>query len=463
MSGSQKYFIGQSVSKVKKPKKKGLAYWLWTGIGLSGVAILSATAGAWLALSLSATPLRQSTLTPEEEAIFSQKEAVARTNLQIPELARPVNILVIGTKVLTSDIRESPDADLGYHALVNSFEGLADTMLLVRFDPQAEKLTALSIPRDTRTEIEDYGVAKINFTNSYGGPALTAQTVSNLLEEVPIDRYVRVNVQGVEKLIDALGGVIVNVPKDMKYQDDSQHLYINLKKGTQHLDGEKAVQFLRFRQDAYGDIGRVQRQQLLMRSLVEQALKPSTVVRIPKILSIIQSHIDTNLTVEELVALAGFATNMQRSDVQMLMVPGDFSNGQSQTSYWLPDEERIQAMMAQHFDIGYSYTSEADPAEVQVAIQDSTGDPEAVQAIVNYLQELGYQKVYISSDWPVPLQTTKIVAQKGDDASAAAIRVALGVGEVLVESTGSLASDVTIQLGEDWQQQQIFDDDTYYQ
>ena len=84
---------------------------------------------------------------------------------------------------------------------------------------------------------------KINEANRDGGPALSAQSVSELMGGIGIDRYIRINVQGVEKLIDALGGVVVDVPKDMKYQDDSQHLYINLKAGRQRLDGDKAMQF----------------------------------------------------------------------------------------------------------------------------------------------------------------------------------------------------------------------------
>ncbi len=156
-------------------------------------------------------------------------------------MSRPVNILLIGTKVLTSEEQDPNQPDLGYHALVNSFKGLSDTMLLLRFDPLQGKLVLLSIPRDTQTYIEGHGLKKINEANYYGGPALTAQTVSELLGGVPVDRYVRVNVQGVEKLIDALGGVTVYVPKDMKYQDDSQHLYINLKQGEQHLNGAQAV------------------------------------------------------------------------------------------------------------------------------------------------------------------------------------------------------------------------------
>lgn len=439
--------------KLTKKKKTSGGKWLLVGLGLGVVATISATAGALLAVSLSGTPLLQSKLTTEEQSAFSQADAVSYKNLQIPSLSRPINLLVLGTKVLTSDVNGAPTEDLGYHALVNSFNGLSDTMLLMRFDSDSGKFTALSIPRDTQAEIEGHGLLKINEANYHGGPALAAESVSKLLDDVPIDRYVRINVQGIEKLVDALGGVEVYVPKDMKYTDFSQHLYIDLKEGKQRLNGEKALQFLRFRYDEYGDIGRIQRQQTLIRAVVEQALKPQTLLRLPEILSVIQAHVDTNLTIEELIALAGFASQTQRSDVQMLMLPGGFNgDGRQGVSYWLPNQEGIEKMVSQHFQHGYADSLAPEPANLRIAIQDSTGDSEAVQALVNSLQEAGYRNVYVGEKWREPLQISRIVAQRGDDGSAAALRVALGVGEVLVESTGSLNSDVTIQLGQDWQQ-----------
>jgi polyisoprenyl-teichoic acid--peptidoglycan teichoic acid transferase len=439
-------------------------------LGLSIVSLMSAVAGALLALTFSeSTVLKQAKLTPEQERVFNKEDTVTQKNLAIPipELSRPVTILVLGIKVLTSDLPEQSDSgDLGYHALVNSFEGLSDTMLLVRFDPNGEKLSVLSIPRDTKVYMEGHGNRKINHANNYGGPALTASTVSDLLGGVEVDRYVRVNVQGVEKLIDALGGVDVFVPKDMKYNDFSQHLYIDLKKGQQHLDGEKAVQFLRFRYDDLGDISRVQRQQVLMRAVVEQALKPGTIVKIPKMLDVIKSHLDTNLTVKELMALSNFASQTKRSNMQMMMLPGDFNDPQEGVSYWVPDEGQIQNIMTQHFDLvaedsleyNNSYYpdvldaySDRDFTDTRIAIQNSLEDSTAAQEMLASLQEAGYHQAYISSDWAEPLQVTKIVAQNGDTMSAEALKATLGVGEVLVESTGSLKSDVTIQVGQDWQ------------
>ncbi len=426
------------------------------GVALVGVASLSAIAGAFLAVSMGSTPLLQSELSPEDASAFNQSDPITSGGaLQVPRLTRPVNILVLGLKVLSSDVNNPPPETqgLGYHALVNSFEGLTDTMLLVRFNPQTQELVVLSLPRDTRTWVGGE-LTKLNEANQYGGPALAARSVSELLNGVGIDRYVRINVQGVERLVDALGGVTVNVPQDMRYQDDSQRLYINLRAGEQRLNGDQAMQFLRFRYDQYGDIGRVQRQQMLMRALVEQALTPSTVGQLPRILGVIQSHVDTNLTVEELLALVGFAAQTERSNVQMLMLPGDFSSPEEfELSYWLPSRRAIETMVSRYFGYGtQGGAATRSPSFLRVAIQDSTGDDFAIDSLILALEEAGYYNVFVDRPLNQPLTTTRIVAQGGDRDSATTLQRTLGLGEVRVESTGSLASDITIQLGQDWLQ-----------
>ena len=446
----------QNYPQSPPPKKRRFRVpkWLGVSVALVGVAVTSAIGGALLASSLGTTPLLQNTLTEEESAAFNQDEPITSDdNLRLPRLTRPVNILVLGVKVLSSDLSDpsSEFEDLGYHALVDSFEGLSDTMLLIRFNPHTDQLVVLSLPRDTRTVV-DGRLTKLNEANRDGGPALAATSVNELLGGVEIDRYVRINVQGVEKLIDALGGVNVNVPADMKYQDDSQHLYINLKAGEQRLDGDQALQFLRFRYDDNGDIGRIQRQQMMMRAVVEQTLNPKTIARLPKILSVIQSHVDTNLSVEELLALSGFASQTNAHNVQMLMLPGEFSNAYDyELSYWLPHLREIDDMVAEYFGYGTrQVTASEDPQYLRIAIQDSTGDAIAVESLVQTLYDNGYYNVYIEEDWHTELPFTRVVAQRGDLPSAETLHRFLGIGEVRVESTGVLDSDITIQLGQDW-------------
>lgn len=389
-----------------KKKRSQSPNWFLIGLGLSGVAMLSATAGALLAVTLSSKPLQVSPDTPEQSAAFNEEETISKqAPLQLPKLTRPVNILVLGTKVLSSDLGQSPREMGGYHARVNSFKGLTDTMLLMRFNPNSDDLSILSIPRDTPVYLPGHGRVKINTANQRGGAALSAEAISGLLEDVPIDRYVRVNVQGVEKLIDALGGVEFYVPKDMKYRDDSQHLYIDIKKGRQRLDGETAVNFMLFRHDEYGDIGRVQRQQLLIRAVIEQALNPATLARVPNIFSVIQSNVDTNLSVEELLALAGFAAKRDQKNIEMLMLPGRFGEiedkeQEREISYWLPNHRQIDQMMARNFDIGRVSSTNRDQVSpyIRIAIQDSTENRSAVRSLDRALKEEGFRNVYVASE-----------------------------------------------------------------
>ncbi|MFN6568841.1 LytR family transcriptional regulator [Nostoc minutum NIES-26] len=449
--------------KDKNSQNSKSGRWLWFWVGMSGIAMVSATAGALLAVSLTSTPLQQADLSPQEEAVFDG-DRISGDGLRFSQLTRPVNLLVMGMSVLPPDVQNAPaeTKNLRYLPQVNSFDGLSDVMLLMKFDPETKKVVMLSIPRDTRTEIEGYGVKKINAANVEGGPALTAKTVSNVLGGVGIDRYVRINVLGVGKLIDALGGVTVYVPKDMKYQDDSQHLYINLKAGKQHLNGDQALQLLRFRHDELGDIGRIQRQQIVIRALIDQTLNPVTVAQLPKILNVVKENIDTNLTVEELVALVGFGVRTNRSNMQMLLLPGRFSEkNEYDASYWLPNKNSIVKLMTQHF--GLESTSEqqvSDPSSLRVAIQDSTGgDRSNLRPLIRALEKAGYRNIYVSKPWNEPLEVTNIIAQQGDGASAELIRNSLGFGDVRVESTGNLDSDISIQVGQDWlQQKAIFEE-----
>jgi polyisoprenyl-teichoic acid--peptidoglycan teichoic acid transferase len=282
--------------------------------------------------------------------------------------------------------------------------------------------------------------------------------VSKVLQGVPIDRYIRLNSQGVEKLIDALGGVTVTVPKDIKYQDDSQHFYINLKAGRQHLDGQKLLGYMRFRNDANGDIGRMQRQQTVIQAFTQQVLNPMTVARIPDLYATLKEHLDTNLTVEEILALGGFSLHTGKSKMQTLMLPGDYNgDGKHGTSYWLSDEKGIQNLMARYFDRGNLNLEQSRPANIRINIQDTSYFPDATDRLVRRLSKAGYSNISIDKNVKIKedLATTQIIAQKGDPQVAQGIALVLGgIGDVRVDTSGQLYTDVTIKLGRDWVQRE---------
>ncbi|MDX1978330.1 MAG: LCP family protein [Pseudanabaenaceae cyanobacterium bins.68] len=423
------------------------------------VMAVSAALGAGMGVLLSSKPLQTRGLSREESTAFvnSDFSSISLSSLGIPVLSRPVNILLLGTVVLTTDLPGGADLPRGKHfnQVEGNLEGQSDSMTLLRFDPSLDRLVALSIPRDSQVEIDGIGLQKINAANFVGGAALSAKTTSALLGNVAIDRYVRVNVGGFGQLIDALGGVEIYVPRAMKYQDDSQRLYINLAEGRQVLDGAKAIQYMRFRHDDLGDIGRVQRQQTLLRSLIEQKLNLATVVKIPQILALLKNNIDTNLSTEEMLAVAAFAAKVGRANTKMLMLPGRFSStSEFELSYWLVDPPKIAKLMADYFGLPNS-SAINHQLPVRIAIQDSLRQTKGVLRASKMLSSLGYNDTRLAEQaWSEPLTKTQIVAQSGDIRVAEQLRDRLGIGEVVVEATGDLDSDLTLRLGQDWLEHQ---------
>jgi polyisoprenyl-teichoic acid--peptidoglycan teichoic acid transferase len=449
--------LGNSSLTNKSSKTKTASKQKWTLF----VALLSGGLGAGLAFVLSSRPFQQRQLSADEAAVFNRNsDGMTSAIAGVPTLTRPVNILVLGTIILTSDLPDAQSKPKGkYLAEVeDNLNGMSDAMLLIRFDPATQKVAVLSIPRDTRVDIQGVGKTKINFANYAGGAPLSAQTVSQVLGDIPIDRYIRFNVNGFGKLVDALGGVDVYVPKKMKYQDDSQHLYINLNAGQQKLNGVKAIQYMRYRHDDLGDIGRVQRQQAFFRAFIDQKLKPEAITKFPEILAIVKDNIDTNLSVEEVLALAGYTSKIDRKNIQMHMAPGRFSNpGEFDSlSYWILDNRRLAKIMSQSFGIlkkADTSLEESTPQNLRIAIQDSMSQPEGSKKATTVLSKAGYAQVFPASDrWTKPLAKTVIVAQSGDRESAEKLREALGIGEVVIESTGDIESDVTVRVGKDWLQ-----------
>ncbi|WP_103670360.1 LCP family protein [Pseudanabaena sp. BC1403] len=445
-------------SKSSKPKTASTRH-KWTLFIVLFVALLSGGLGAGLAFVLSSKPFQQRQLSTDEAAVFNRNsDGMTSAIAGVPTLTRPVNILVLGTIILTSDLPDAQSKPKGkYLAEVDdNLNGMSDAMLLIRFEPATQKVSVLSIPRDTRVDIQGVGKTKINFANYAGGASLSAQTVSQVLGDIPIDRYIRFNVNGFGKLIDALGGVDVYVPKKMKYQDDSQHLYINLNAGQQKLNGSKAIQYMRYRHDDLGDIGRVQRQQAFFRAFIDQKLNPQAVTKFPEILTIVKDNIDTNLSVEEILALAGYTAKIDRKNIQMHMAPGRFSNpGEFDSlSYWILDNRRLSKIMSQSFGImkkADASLEESTPQNLRIAIQDSMSQPEGSKKATTVLSKAGFAQVFPASDrWTKPLAKTQIVAQSGDRESAEKLRESLGIGEVVIESTGDIESDITVRIGKDW-------------
>ncbi len=361
------------------------------------------------------------------------------------QVTRPVNILVMG---IDEVLDAQPTSD-------EVFAGRTDTLLLVRVDVDAGTLNVMSIPRDTRVQIPGFGMDKINQANVLGGPELVAQTLGYNLGNIQIDRYVRINTSAFREMVDLVEGIEVNVPTRMEYTDRTQGLYIDLYPGWQTLNGDQAEQFARYRKDS-GDIGRVQRQQMLLKALRERLTNPMVIPKLPQAIRVLQRYVDTNLTLEEMLAIANFGLEIESDQLQMVMLPGRFSTpAEFNASYWLPNWDASATVMQNFFEakgVGvYADNSQGRyVADLAIAVQNASGQPEQAASMARYLNENGFSHVYVIDDWSGTVARTEVVAQQGDVDSARVVQSLLGTGRALSESTGDLGSDITIRVGQDW-------------
>ncbi|RUS46566.1 LCP family protein [Cohnella sp. AR92] len=181
----------------------------------------------------------------------------------------------------------------------------SDSMMVASFDPVTKKAHLFSILRDTYVDIPGYKDNRINTAITLGGPNLAMKTVGNLLG-LDIQYYVYVDFQGFIKLVDAIGGVDFYVEKDMHYTDAADgHVYdIDLKKGQQHLDGDHALQYVRFRHDAMSDFTRTERQRAFLGAVADKLKSGWNLVKLPDILGDVSPYIETNLSGTDMLKLA---------------------------------------------------------------------------------------------------------------------------------------------------------------
>lgn len=215
--------------------------------------------------------------------------------------------------------------------------GRSDTLMLAAVDEEQGRATLLSIPRDTRVEVGTYGYDKINHAYAFGGHEMTLASVEKLVG-VPVTHYVLIDTSAFERIVDAVGGVDINVEKRMHYEDpwdDNGGLVIDLQPGEQHMTGAQAIQYVRYR-DGEGDIGRIARQQHFMRALLAQFLSPQVIPRLAAVVDEVKNAVETDLSTRQLLTLAKRMKDIEAGGMTMQMVIGTPAY-LGDISYWIPD------------------------------------------------------------------------------------------------------------------------------
>ena len=241
--------------------------------------------------------------------------------------------------------------------------GRSDTLFVVMFDTKNKAASLLSVPRDTRVRIKGHGWDKINHAYAYGGRELTQKTTEELLG-IKINNYVMVDFKGFVGLVDAIGGVDINVEKNMYYYDTWDGFKIDLKKGMQHMDGKTAIQYVRYR-DEEGDIGRIRRQQHFIMAVYDRITSANMLLHIPGLAKQLTNMVKTDLPLTDMVDLGRALHAMVKAKgLAMATVPGtpEYIDG---ISYWLPDitDLREQMVKMQGATMTATYKSAAELME----------------------------------------------------------------------------------------------------
>ncbi len=325
---------------------------------------------------------------------------------------------------------------------VKEGRGLSDTIILASFDFEKNHVAALSIPRDTRVDLNGYGrYAKINSAYSQGGPTETARIVAELTGIRP-DFYVVTNIEGFKSTVDAVGGVEIDVEKNMRYTDRRGGLYINLKKGPQLLDGEKAMQYVRFRHDAMGDITRIQRQQKFLKALAKKALEPANLPKLPATIDAVLKNVKTDMSPKDMLHLAKFSSELDFASIEMATLPGtpDTIGG---ISYWIADMSQVGQVVQELF-----FPPSAELPTVQVL--NGSGIAGAAAHTAEMLREKGYEVKAIGNADRSDYVSSEVISHHSSEDGAQQIAALVSAQVVRQEQDEAAPADVTLIVGKDY-------------
>ncbi|WP_159442945.1 LCP family protein [Selenihalanaerobacter shriftii] len=272
----------------------------------------------------------------------------------------------------------------------------SDFIAVVSLDLESGNIGVLSLPRDTRVKIPgEEGYHKLNSAYAYGGIELLKETVKNNFK-VPIDYYINTDFIGFKDIINTLGGVEVDVEKDLKYIDQAGGLYIDIPAGKQVLNGQEALEYIRFRHDKLGDIGRIQRQQKFLKAVVDKVSTPKIILKLPKLSKHLFDNIETDVPLTKgfklATNLAGMFKNMNKDKIKMKTLPGEprYIDG---ISYWVPNRWKSEAVIAKLIR-SKEYLANS---KLKIVVLNGSGQKGVANQIGDILSQSGYKVVKIGN------------------------------------------------------------------
>jgi LCP family protein required for cell wall assembly len=349
----------------------------------------------------------------------------------------PVNIVMVGLDQRTNEFPHT------------------DTMIVASIDPKTDSIRMLSIPRDLWVNIPNYYADRINDAYGFGGTPLLIKTAEGVVN-IPIRYYAVINFKGFEKVIDALGGVTINVKytiNDPTFPAPVGNGYapLYIKAGVHHMDGRLALDFVRTRhQDPLGDLGRNQRQQQLLFALKQQALQPSTLFKIPTVLDALGHAVKTNFPYSDLTYLARVVATAPKSHTKHLGL--NYSNNTVSNfttaggaEVLLPNWPAIHSISRHLF-----YDPRLKSAQVEVL--NGTGTPGEADSLGQWMRQSGFKVPSVGNADNPNYQHTEVIRNASVDGGDYVARMAADLLQVKVTSRSVPGSHypVVVIVGADW-------------
>lgn len=358
-----------------------------------------------------------------------------------------------------------------------------DVIILAQLNLIDNSLSMLQIPRDTYVAINknDKKINSAFLTFKNGQLTTDINEVYKEVEhvtQIKADNYMMVNTKGFRDIIDAIGGVDFEVPQDMKYDDPEQDLHIDLKKGFQHLDGDKAEQLVRFRGYAMADLERNKVQRNFIFAVIDKVFSIKGVTKIPELISIISSSLETNFTNTQMLQYAPFIMSLDKENINIVGLEGvaEMRNGRS---YFIANDKLNEEIKAKYFvdensvddssnadvkkrekllsdenntvvktDFDKGVPSFFDKLFLKIQIVDGSGGTVNIDEVKKTITDMGYNVNDVISPG-VSYPTSRVISDMEDD-NANAISKALSFEDYIVSPSKTGNYEIVVVVGTNW-------------
>ncbi|OGS27326.1 MAG: hypothetical protein A2297_05545 [Elusimicrobia bacterium RIFOXYB2_FULL_48_7] len=341
----------------------------------------------------------------------------------------------------------------------------SDTLIFVSYNPRSKFIDIISIPRDTKVSIPGINVNRINEVYAFyykkekshiaSLEALRKVVGMVFLNRIELPHYFQVDYTAFRKLIDAVGGIQIDIEEPMKYDDNAGNLHINFTPGPWLLYGDRAVdlttkkeypkqgalEYVRFRTSA-GDIGRIYRQQRFVEALINRFKNPLIILRIPRLLKCVMESPHTDLNFYDILTLMLELKKADFSNLRKAQLPGKFFY-----NYWLKDDEEIAKVL----DLVYGSGTEYNQSKITVEVLNASQSPGIALEVTRKLRDNGFDVINYQN-CPTKSKKTTVIDRIGNLRAAQQVAGLMLTEEIFTRYDSKRLVDISVYIGEDYRE-----------